>query len=79
MRGFQHPAVRQTPDAAQESFGRLSRHRRAKLAQAAHTTLVKAHQWSRGQHVAEPVATALESAVKQLSAKQPNKPAGAKS
>jgi hypothetical protein len=64
MRGFLHPALQHQASDLQVAFGNLSRHRRAKLARAAHTTLVKAHQWSRGGAVSADVARALEGAVK---------------
>jgi hypothetical protein len=73
MRGFLRPAVRPRADDLQRAFGTLSRHRRTKLAHAAQTTLVKAHQWSRGAAVAPEVAKALEGAVKAHQAKAPKK------
>jgi hypothetical protein len=73
MRGFQRPALRLRANDLQRSFGALSRHRRTKLAQAAQTTLVKAHQWSRGGAVAPEIAAALEGALKALQAKAPKK------
>ena len=48
MRGFQTPAVRAHITDPQRAFQELSRHRRTKLARAAHTTLLKADQWGRG-------------------------------
>ncbi|MGO9832658.1 MAG: hypothetical protein ACLP1X_00435 [Polyangiaceae bacterium] len=74
MRGFLRPALRLRANDVQRAFGALSRHRRTKLARAAQTTLVKAHQWSRGGVVAPEIARALEGAVKALAAKAP-KPA----
>jgi hypothetical protein len=66
MRGFLQPAVRPQTNDAQNAFRGLSRHRRTKLAHAAHTTLVKADQWSRGDATAPEVATALEGALAAL-------------
>lgn len=60
MRGFLQPSLRHNPSEAQVAFSRLSRHRRARLADAAQTTLVKASQWARGEAVAPAVAQALE-------------------
>jgi hypothetical protein len=65
MRGFLQPALKKTPTENQLAFAKLSRHRRAHLAEAAQTTLVKASQWSRGDAVASAVAEAIE---KQLAA-----------
>jgi hypothetical protein len=70
MRGFLSPAVRSQTNELQQAFQGLSRHRRTKLARAAHTTLVKADQWGRGGGVAPEVATALESGLKALTAKK---------
>lgn len=69
MRGFLQPAVRPQTNDAQRAFQALTRHRRTKLAQAAHTTLVKADQWSRGGATAPEVASALEAALAALQAK----------
>jgi hypothetical protein len=66
MRGYQQPSVRPSTTDAQSAFRALSRHRRSKLARAAQTTLVKAHQWSRGDGAAPETASALEGAVKAL-------------
>lgn len=60
MRGYQAPSKRQTPSETQTRFGTLSRGRRAKMAKAAGTTLVKADQWARGGAVTPTVAKALE-------------------
>jgi hypothetical protein len=60
MRGFLQPAVRQTVNDSQRAFRALSRHRRTKLARSAHTTLVKADQWARGDATHAEVASALE-------------------
>jgi hypothetical protein len=69
MRGFQKPAVRPQPSEPQRAFRTLSRHRRTKLAHAAHTTLLKADQWSRGGGASADVATALEGGLTALQAK----------
>lgn len=60
MRGFLQPALKKIPSDTQLAFAQLSRHRRAHLAEAAQTTLLKASQWSRGDAVAPAVAEALE-------------------
>ena len=65
MRGFLQPALKNVPSETQLAFAKLSRHRRAHLAEAAQTSLLKASQWSRGDGVATAVAEALE---KQVSA-----------
>jgi hypothetical protein len=70
MRGFLQPALKKVPSEMQQAFAALSRHRRAKLAKAAQTTLVKASQWSRGDAVTPEVATALESQTKALVSKK---------
>jgi L-alanine-DL-glutamate epimerase-like enolase superfamily enzyme len=75
MRGFLQPAIRPRTTEPQQSFGALSRHRRARLARAAHTTLVKADQWSRGDKVAPEVASQLESALHAFLAKSSGKKA----
>ncbi len=62
MRGFLQPALKKVPTDTQVAFAKLSRHRRAHLAESAQTTLVKASQWSRGDAVAATVAEALEKA-----------------
>jgi hypothetical protein len=63
MRGFLHPAVRPIPSEAQTRFQGLQRGRQTKIARAASTTLVKAHQWARGDLVSADVSEALESAL----------------
>jgi hypothetical protein len=63
MRGFLQPSLKKVPTETQLAFGKLSRHRRAHLAEAAQTTLVKASQWSRGDAVAPALAEALEKQV----------------
>ncbi len=60
MRGFLQPALKNVPSETQTAFATLSRHRRAHLAAAAQTSLLKASQWSRGDGVAPAVAEALE-------------------
>jgi hypothetical protein len=62
MRGFLSPAIRPEITDQQKAFRGLSRHRRTKLARAAHTSLLKADQWSRGSLAPGEVASALESA-----------------
>jgi hypothetical protein len=64
MRGFLQPALKHVPSETQIAFSKLSRHRRAHLAKAAQTTLVKASQWSRGDAVPATVRDALEQQVK---------------
>jgi hypothetical protein len=70
MRGFLQPALKHVPTETQTAFAGLSRHRRAALAEAAQTTLVKASQWSRGGAVTTEVADALEKATKAHLAKK---------
>ena len=70
MRGFHSPAVRAQSTEPQQTFQGLSRHRRSKIARAAHTTLLKADQWGRGAGISPEVATALEAGLKSLSAKK---------
>jgi hypothetical protein len=64
MRGFLQPSLRNNPTDSQQQFSKLSRHRRANLAEAASTTLVKASQWARGAAVTPQVADALEQHLK---------------
>jgi len=73
MRGFLQPSLRHNPSDTQSQFAALSRHRRAHLAKAAHTTLVKASQWSRGIAVEAQVAEALDAQVKAHAAKAAKK------
>jgi hypothetical protein len=73
MRGFLQPSLRNTPSDSQQQFAKLSRHRRAHLAEAAQTTLVKASQWSRGEAVTTQVADALDQQVKAYAAKAAKK------
>jgi hypothetical protein len=77
MRGSRQPAVRQEASASQLAFRSLSRHRRSKLARAAHTTLVKADQWSRGDGAPADLASALENALHALQQKGAKKKAAA--
>ena len=70
MRGFLQPALKKVPTETQTAFSKLSRHRRAHLAEDAHTTLVMASQWARGDAVGSAVAEALEKSVKAHLAKK---------
>jgi hypothetical protein len=70
MRGFLAPAVSSEINDSQLAFQGMSRHRRSKLARAAHTTLVKADQWAFGGAAASEVAQALETGIKALTAKK---------
>lgn len=70
MRGFLQPAFRHLPSDNQTQFTKLSRHRRASLAKAAQTTLIKAEQWARGDGVTPAVASALDAQVKALLSKR---------
>ncbi|AKV01092.1 hypothetical protein AKJ09_07755 [Labilithrix luteola] len=70
MRGFLQPSLRNNPTDSQTGFAALSRHRRAHLAEAAKTTLVKASQWARGEAVAPEVADALDQQFKAFAAKK---------
>ena len=70
MRGFLSSAVKAKTSDNQNAFRKLSRARRSKLAKAAQTTLVKAHQWARGEGVEAPVAEALDAGVKSVGAKK---------
>jgi len=73
MRGFLQPSLRNNPTDSQKAFGKLSRHRRAHLAEAAQTTLLKASQWARGEGVSQQVADALEQQLKAYQAKAAKK------
>ena len=76
MRGSRQPAVRLLTSDLQNKVRGLSRHRRGKVAHAAHTTLVKVDQWGRGAAVAVDVATAIEhAAAGALESKAKKKPA----
>ena len=70
MRGFLQPALKKVSSETQQAFTKLSRHRRAHLAKAASTTLVKASQWARGDAVPAEVRDALEAKVKAHLAKK---------
>ncbi len=70
MRGFLQPSLKKVPTDTQTEFSKLSRHRRAHLAKAAQTTLVKASQWARGDAMTTAVADALEQQVKAHLAKK---------
>jgi hypothetical protein len=69
MRGFQRPALQLTTSDSQRAFQALSRHRRTKLAHTAHTTLIKADQWGRGDETSPEIASALEGALQALHSK----------
>ena len=73
MRGFLQPSLRNNPTETQLQFSKLSRHRRANLAEAAQTTLVKASQWARGAAVTPQVAEQLEAHLKTYLAKAAKK------
>lgn len=73
MRGFLQPSLRHNPSENQIAFSKLSRHRRAHLAEAAQTTLVKASQWARGDAVPAQVAEALEKQLATYQAKAAKK------
>jgi hypothetical protein len=70
MRGFLQPSLRNNPTESQTAFQALSRHRRAHLAEAAKTNLVKASQWARGEAVTPEIADALEQQLKAFQAKK---------
>jgi len=53
-----------------KTLAALSRHRRSKIARAAHTTLVKADQWARGELAPGELSSALESALGAASSKK---------
>ena len=73
MRGFLAPSLTSKPSESQTAFAKLTRHRRAKLAKAAQTTLVKADQWARGDTVPSELASALEQQLRGLQAKHAKK------
>jgi hypothetical protein len=77
MRGSRQSAIRLQVSESQSTFRSLSRHRRSKLARAAHTTLVKADQWSRGDATPADLASALEGALHALQEKGAKKKAAA--
>jgi len=73
MRGKAKPGKKHSATDTQAAFFGLSRGRRAKLAKAAGTTLVKAHQWARGEPLGKAggaIAKALETHVKAHLAKK---------
>lgn len=70
MRGFLQPALKHVPSETQTAFAGLSRHRRAALAEAAQTNLVKASQWAAGGATTKAVADALEKATQAHLAKK---------
>ncbi len=63
MRGYLQGALKIAPNETQAEFASLSRTRRAKLATAAQTNLIKADQWARGEAITPEVATALQKGV----------------
>jgi hypothetical protein len=63
MRGSRQPALRPQPTDPQTKVSALSRHRRTKVARAAHTTLLKVDQWGRGDGVGAELSAAIERAV----------------
>ena len=73
MRGFLQPSLRHETTESQREFAKLSRHRRAHLAEAAQTDLVKASQWARGGAVDPKIAEALEGQLKTFLAKAAKK------
>jgi len=76
MRGSRTPALRPQTTELQKKLRGLSRHRRGKIAHAAHTTLVKVDQWSRGDGVPGELAGAIERAVLGASERKSKKKAG---
>lgn len=75
MRGFLQPSLRHNPSEPQTQFTALSRHRRAHIAEAAQTDLLKAGQWARGEAVPAEIADALEKQVQAFAAKAAKKKA----
>jgi hypothetical protein len=73
MRGSRTSAKRSVPSDTQKRFATLSRGRRAKLAKAAGTSLLKADQWARGGSIDAAIATALETHLDKLRAPAPAK------
>jgi hypothetical protein len=63
MRGSRTPALRPLTSELQNKLRTLSRHRRGKVAHAAHTTLVKVDQWGRGDGLPADLASAIERAM----------------
>jgi hypothetical protein len=70
MRGYLQPGKRRLATDLQKAFFTFSRGRRAKLAKAAKTNLIKAHEWARGGVVAADLAKALDALVKAHVAKK---------
>jgi hypothetical protein len=60
MRGSRSPALRPLTTDLQNKLRGLSRHRRGKVAHAAHTTLVKVDQWARGGAMPADLSGAIE-------------------
>ncbi len=63
MRGSRTPALRPQTTELQDKLRTLSRHRRSKVAHAAHTTLVKVDQWGRGDEIPVDLSGAIERAL----------------
>lgn len=63
MRGSRTPALRPQTTELQNKLRNLTRHRRNKVAHAAHTTLVKVDQWGRGDELPADLAGAIERAL----------------
>jgi hypothetical protein len=63
MRGSRTPALRPKTTELQDKLRNLTRHRRNKVAHAAHTTLVKVDQWGRGDEVPSELSTSIERAL----------------
>jgi hypothetical protein len=70
MRGFLQPGKRATTTEDQQAFAALSRGRRAKIAAAASTSLVKADQWARGGAASAELADALVKGLKTVKTKK---------
>jgi hypothetical protein len=76
MRGSRTPALRPLTSDLQNSLRNLSRHRRGKIAHAAHTTLVKVDQWGRGDGLPADLAGAIERAALGAAERKSKKKAG---
>jgi len=63
MRGYLRPGKRPIQTEHQHLFETFSRHRRSKIAKAASTTLVMAHQWARAEAVDAALAKSLDEQV----------------
>ena len=70
MRGSRQSAVRLQPTETQDKVRTLNRHRRMKVARAAHTTLVKVDQWGRGEPLPAELSGAIERAATEKKAKK---------